>query len=101
MVKLYLTSTRYGSVDLNEHDDDVHHEELFTDCGTGLRTSDRAQGEKTCIQNCSSRMTGSYEVVPSLSCNTKDEFVQVISVVSDSSSFPYLLSHPFLDLDLD
>ena len=35
----------------------------FADCVTDFRSSDLAQGEKTCVQNCSRRMAGSYEVV--------------------------------------
>jgi len=35
----------------------------FADCIGDFRSSDLSQGEKTCIQNCSRRMAGSYEVV--------------------------------------
>ena len=35
----------------------------FADCISNFGTSDLSQNEKTCIQNCSRRMAGSYEVV--------------------------------------
>jgi hypothetical protein len=35
----------------------------FNDCITDFRAADLSQQEKTCIQNCSKRMAGSYEVV--------------------------------------
>ncbi len=35
----------------------------FADCIGDFRASDLSQSEKTCIQNCSRRMAGSYEVV--------------------------------------
>ena len=35
----------------------------FNDCIGDFRASDLSQSEKTCIQNCSRRMAGSYEVV--------------------------------------
>ena len=35
----------------------------FSDCVGDFKASDLSQNEKTCIQNCSRRMAGSYEVV--------------------------------------
>ena len=35
----------------------------FNDCVSDFRASDLAQNEKNCLQNCSRRMAGSYEVV--------------------------------------
>ncbi len=35
----------------------------FADCISDFKGSDLSQSEKTCIQNCSRRMAGSYEVV--------------------------------------
>jgi hypothetical protein len=35
----------------------------FGDCISNFSSSDLSQSEKTCIQNCSRRMAGSYEVV--------------------------------------
>ena len=35
----------------------------FADCISNFSSSDLSQNEKTCIQNCSRRMAGSYEVV--------------------------------------
>jgi hypothetical protein len=35
----------------------------FTDCISNFAVSDLSSSEKTCLQNCSKRMAGSYEVV--------------------------------------
>ena len=35
----------------------------FADCVADFRTSDLSASEKNCVQNCSRRMAGSYEVV--------------------------------------
>lgn len=35
----------------------------FTDCIGNFSSSDLSASEKTCLQNCSKRMAGSYEVV--------------------------------------
>ncbi len=35
----------------------------FNDCIGDFRAPDLSQSEKTCLQNCSKRMAGSYEVV--------------------------------------
>ena len=35
----------------------------FADCVGDFRSSDMSGSEKTCIQNCSRRLAGSYEVV--------------------------------------
>jgi len=35
----------------------------FADCVGDFRTAELQKGEQTCIQNCSRRMAGSYEVV--------------------------------------
>ncbi len=35
----------------------------FSDCIADFRSSDLSQNEKSCLQNCSRRMAGSYEVV--------------------------------------
>lgn len=35
----------------------------FNDCIQDFRASELSQNEKTCLQNCSKRLAGSYEVV--------------------------------------
>ena len=35
----------------------------FSDCVSDFRAADLSSNEKTCVQNCSKRMAGSYEVV--------------------------------------
>lgn len=35
----------------------------FNDCINDFKASDLSQNEKLCLQNCSKRMAGSYEVV--------------------------------------
>jgi len=35
----------------------------FADCVGDFRSAELQKGEQTCIQNCSRRMAGSYEVV--------------------------------------
>jgi len=35
----------------------------FSDCINDFRTADLSQNDKTCLQNCSKRMAGTYEVV--------------------------------------
>ena len=35
----------------------------FADCIGDFRSGDLSQTEKTCVQNCSKRMAGSYEVL--------------------------------------
>ena len=35
----------------------------FADCVSDFRASELTQGEKSCVQNCSKRLAGSYEVI--------------------------------------